>query len=149
MGDKSEIKNKIIDFLSRIGVASLSHYIGDKKLERLYESGHTLDSFLLAEILYIEQGINLFKDKNIRLEILGSFGAEILRHTLQLDDPIIESLKKYNDYKWGNNSKSKEFLRLVELPEEKIFESRDKLESTKILSVKNRSEDHTSELQSH
>lgn len=124
MDSNYDLKHNIIDLLSRLGVSSLSGYIGKEKLERFHGAGQAFDSYVLAEIIFIERGLNLFKDKNIRLELLASFGADKLRTTLKLEPPIAKSLHNYNDFSWGNNSKSKEYLKLFDLPDDVIFESK-------------------------
>ena len=129
------IQETVIDLLARLGMASLSGYVGKGKLERFHESGRDLSPHLLAEILYLEKGLALFSNKNIRLELLAGFGAEKLRSTLDLDDPLQESLNRYNNFSWGNNAKSKEFLALLGLPEINVFDSKASIEAIEVTVV--------------
>lgn len=124
MTDDFDLQRNIIEILSRLGVSSLSDYIGNDKLQRFHESGQTIDTYSLAEILYTEHGINILKDKLIRLELLASLGADELKKVLNLTGSINESLKKYNDFSWGNNSKSKQFLKLIGLPDIDVFDAK-------------------------
>lgn len=108
-----DLRAQLVDLLSRLGMASLSEYVGKDKLERIRQSGKSIDSSLLSEILYLENGINVFKNKNIRLELLAGFGSKKLKESLNLLDPLMTSLRVYNDFSWGNNSKSREFLGIL------------------------------------
>ena len=62
---------KITDLLSTLGVASLSGYIGKNNLHHISEAEFSIEATFLSEILLIERGFSIFKDKNIRLELLG------------------------------------------------------------------------------
>lgn len=130
-----DIGKEIVDLLERLGVAALSKYVGKAKIERLYESGESINTEDLARILYLEKGTHVFKDKQLRLELLASFGADNLRQTLRLSSPIDKSLNQYNDFSWGNNSKSKEFLSIIGLDGVDLFEHRAKLESQELVKV--------------
>ena len=127
MDSDSNLQFHVVDILSRLGVSSLSDYIGKKKLERFYDTGKIIDTSLLSEILYAEHGVNVFNDKFLRLELLASFGIEELKNKLYLEEPVSKSLKEYNDFSWGKNSKSKEFLQLFGINDTNIFDSKQSL----------------------
>lgn len=135
MNNETEIQQQIIELLERLGVAALSTYIGKEKLNRLHESGEAINTEILAKILFIEKGLLVFKDKNLRLELLASFGPEKLKATLGLEDPVVDSLSAYNDFNWGNNAKSKEFLRLFNLPDADYFDTRVTIEPTELFTI--------------
>ena len=135
MDDDFDLQKSVIELLSRLGVSSLSDYIGKDKLERFHESGQTIDTESLAEILYVEHGINVLKNRLIRLELLASLGTDELKRKLNLDDPINESLNNYNNFSWGNNSKSKEFLSFLGFPDIDIFDSKISLMPMECVSV--------------
>ncbi len=130
MNSSSEIdfKSRIIDLLTRLGASVLSEYIGSEKLERFHQSGQSLDSYSLAEILYTENGINIFRNKNLRKELLASFGAENLKKVLNVDGSIIDALNTYNNFNFGENSQSKGFLKLLGLPSDGLFDKKVVLE---------------------
>lgn len=118
---ESDYRHKLISLLSKLGMASLSDHIGTEKVRRLMSSVHTLDTHTLAEILILENGMNVFRNKNIRFELLASFGGVYLKEELDLKNPIFESLRDYNEFSWGNNARTKSFLQLLDLPGEKLF----------------------------
>ncbi len=117
-----DLRKEFIEVLTRLGVASLSEYIGTEKLERYYQTGQELDVYSLAEILITEHGLNILKNKNLRLELLASFGSGKLVENLKLESPIEHSLNQYNDFVFGNNEKTKKFLQFLGLPEVDIFQ---------------------------
>jgi superfamily II DNA or RNA helicase len=131
------IEKLILNLLERLGVAALSTYIGKERLERINETGERINTEILAKILFIEKGFYVFKDKNLRLEILASLGAPKLKEILKLEDPVLENLKLFNDFNWGNNAKSKTFLQLLGLPNTNYFDIPLVVKSSEILHVRN------------
>ena len=116
---------KIIDLLSTLGVASLSRYIGKNNLHHISEAAFSIEASFLSEILLIEHGFSVFKDKNIRLELLGGLGREKLESILLINSFTIENLKEFNNFSWGNNKNSIHFLSLFNIDGE-ILESDNK-----------------------
>jgi superfamily II DNA or RNA helicase len=116
---------KITDLLSTLGVASLSGYIGKNNLHHISEAEFSIEATFLSEILLIERGFSIFKDKNIRLELLGGLGKAELKRILLMDDFTIEDLKKFNSFSWGNNKNSVRFLDLFNIGSE-VLESDNK-----------------------
>ena len=101
---------KITDLLSTLGVASLSRYIGKNNLYHINESRFSIEATFLSEILLIERGFNVFKDKTLRLELLAGLGKTDLSSIMLADNYTVEDLKKFNNFSWGNNNKSIQML---------------------------------------
>jgi hypothetical protein len=70
---------KITDLISTLGVASLSRYIGESNLHHINQAEFSIEATFLSEILLIERGFNIFKDKGIRLELLAGLGSIVLK----------------------------------------------------------------------
>ena len=119
---------KITDLLSTLGVASLSRYIGKNNLYHINESRFSIEATFLSEILLIERGFNVFKDKTLRLELLAGLGKTDLSSIMLADNYTVEDLKKFNNFSWGNNNKSIQFLSLFDINQEAL-ESDDKIPS--------------------
>lgn len=119
-----DIKFQVIELLTRLGSAALSEYIGKEKLNRFLNVGHSLDLYSLAEILYTEKGINLFKNKELRLELLASFGASKLKEILSLEGELLPALTSYNNFNFSDNARSREFLSLFGINTDDLFEEK-------------------------
>jgi len=113
---------KITDLISTLGVASLSKYIGESNLHHINQAEFSIEATFLSEILLIERGFNIFKDKSIRLELLAGLGPIELNKVLFVDDVTVEDLNRYNQFSWGNNKKSIQFLSLFDIDKD-ILES--------------------------
>jgi len=113
---------KITDLISTLGVASLSRYIGESNLHHINQAEFSIEATFLSEILLIERGFNIFKDKGIRLELLAGLGSIELNKVLFVDDVTIEDLNRFNNFSWGNNKKSIQFLSLFDIDKD-ILES--------------------------
>jgi len=113
---------KITDLISTLGVASLSRYIGENNLYQINQAEFSIEATFLSEILLIERGFNIFKDKGIRLELLAGLGKIELNKVLFVDDVTIEDLNRFNNFSWGNNKKSIQFLSLFDIDKD-ILES--------------------------
>ncbi len=113
---------KITDLISTLGVASLSRYIGENNLHHINQAEFSIEATFLSEILLIERGFNIFKDKDIRLELLAGLGKIELNKVLFVDDVTIEDLNRFNNFSWGDNKKSIQFLSLFDIDKD-ILES--------------------------
>lgn len=108
-------KHKLIEVISRLGVQALCQHVGEAKTERLNRLGLTINSSILAEILVSEHGMNVFRDKNLRLDILISQDKSKLKELLASQKNLRELLIEFNEFAWGENSKSKKILNILDL----------------------------------
>ena len=68
-------------------------------------------------------------------KLLASFGVKKLQAELGLEYPIDESLFKYNNFKWGKNNKSRDFLRLIGVDANVLDESKEKITPVELVPV--------------
>jgi DNA repair protein RadD len=115
--------NQVVETLSRLGVASLVSYIGEDKVSRFHSLAMPITSELLSEILYGEKGINVFRHGGLRAELLASLGAGYINESLGDSGSAYERVQGFNNFSWGNNSKSKKFLNLFGL-DDSVLENR-------------------------
>ena len=64
--------DKIISVLSRIGIGQLSEAFGSKRLDNLAELGVPMRPKNISEAAFQEQGFEIFKNVNLRENILNS-----------------------------------------------------------------------------
>ena len=131
----SSIHGDVVEILSRLGVASLSRYVGEDKVSRFISLGLPISSDFLSEVLYIEQGIRVFKNKSLRLELMASLGKEKLTEILGDSDSLYEELQRFNEFSWGDNSKTKEFLGLFEIDDQAVVEKDKKTPSEFVVEI--------------
>jgi superfamily II DNA or RNA helicase len=100
----------------------LSRYIGEDNLHHIDKAEFSIEATLLSEILLMERGFNIFKDKGIRLELLAGLGPIELNKILFVDNVTVKDLHRFNQFSWGNNKKSIQFLSLFDIDKD-ILES--------------------------
>lgn len=106
---------KLRGHLADLGVATLSRYVRADTLERLSASGMPIDSENIANYLVIEKGIGVLRDKTLRLDLLTKFDPKKLHQYLPLKATDYGSLKVFNDFNWGDNQRSVQYLSLLGL----------------------------------
>jgi DNA repair protein RadD len=132
----NSLKERIIDLLYALDMADLSPHISSERLNRIQKFGHEINTQLVCEILYSEHGLNIFSSKKLRMDLL-------FHNYLEFIDKIItspnqshyEALENFNDFNWGNNQKSKKFLKLFKLDEYPIRTKKPDSESQKDISI--------------
>ena len=111
----SRIHGEVVDLVARLGVSSLAIYVGEDKVSRFNSLGLPISSDFLAEVLFIEQGVKLFKNHSLRLDLLASLGRDVLSELLGDSGSVYEDLKEYNNFSWGDNERSKAFLGIFDI----------------------------------
>lgn len=106
---------EIVDVLESLGVQALVEHVGEERTLRLQRLGQSIDSSLLASVLESEQGVNVFRSKALRLDLMITRRSEKLRELVGNAGPVSDRLHRFNDFSWGNNEKSKRFLEFFEL----------------------------------
>ena len=120
----SKCQEKVETLLFSLG-SDLEKFVGKLRLNRIKQFGHTINSELLSEILYSESGLNIFSKKDLRWELLLRNYMDFIDKIPQnSNQDIQESLKKFNNFSWGQNSESKGFLDLFDLGEYQITYSK-------------------------
>ena len=121
--------------LSSLGQFTLSKHIGDSRLKRIEEAGLTLNTELMCEVLYSIKGINIFKDKDLRYDLLTSLSPEIQNSLVIGDQTTTQGLTSFNNFNWGKNLSSKKFLKLLNLDDFEISKSTKSIESLKDINI--------------
>ena len=111
----SSCQEKVESLLFRLGQYTLTGYIGAPRLKRIEQSGHKLNTELMCAVLYSEKGINVFKNKELRFDLLASLDQETQKNLIGENQSISEGLTSYNNFSWGKNHSSKNFLKLFNL----------------------------------
>lgn len=106
---------EIVDVLERLGVQALVEHVGEERTLRLQRLGQAIDCSLLAFVLESEQGINVFRSKALRTDLMITRPKEQLSALIGSAGSFGDRLKRFNDFSWGNNDKSKRFLEFFEL----------------------------------
>lgn len=106
------------DELASLGVSALSRTIEKGLLARLEENGVEITASVLADILLSNSGINVFKDKELRLNVLEKYGLSAINQRIGLKLSSHADLKLFNDFRWGNNRPTRLFLSLLQFPKE-------------------------------
>jgi len=112
----SDCQIKVEDLLYSVGVSDLSRHINHDRLRRIEEFGHALEPQILSQILYSEHGINVFKEKVLRSDLLLQYYPNFIDEIKSSpQQKIQDALEEFNNFNWGNNIKSKKFLALFDL----------------------------------
>jgi len=120
----SSCQEKVESLLYSVGVADLAKHISHNRLERVEEFGHPIEPKLLSEILYSELGINVFKKKELRWDLLIQYYPDFIDQIkTNPEQDNLEALKQFNNFNWGSNARSKRFLELFDLDEYPITNS--------------------------
>ena len=128
-------QEKIENLLYKLGQFTLSSHIGVSRLERIAESGQTINTELMCGLLYSEKGINVFKNKELRYDLLSTLEPTIQKTLINYGESISIGLSKFNDFSWGNNIKSKKFLEIFNLEEFEISKSTKKIDTIKDINI--------------
>ena len=113
-GMERGIYTGLIQSLSRLGVATLSGFLGVEQLERLDSLGLDLGASTLAEFMVSENGVDVFRNRDLRLEILVGLPKEALvAHFGMSAATLGDSVVAMNRFNWGDNQSSREFLALL------------------------------------
>ena len=108
---------KLIPILAKLGVATLARFLGAQKTQRYSDMGYQIDSSTLSEILLTEQGISLLKNKDLRVDILTTFEADIVNKHFKKKISK-ESINDICTFRWGENQDTYNFLELFEISRE-------------------------------
>jgi len=107
---------KLVAILTQVGVASLSKCVDKSAQNSLAELGLGLDATVLAQYLSIEQGVDVFKNKALRTDVLFTLSKEKIRSYLDCEDDELEKkIESFTSFNWKNNQNSKDFLSLFGL----------------------------------
>jgi len=114
MNDSHE---QLVNCLSVLGVSTLVDFLGREKAARLQELGLQLSSRTLAEFMISDLGVEVFKDRQVRSELILSVDTTALPSDSGEDlAGLSKKRDRFNNFNWGNNAKSREFLELFDLP---------------------------------
>lgn len=130
----------ISELLARLGTNALSDHLGHERTERLQRLGQDINATMLAEILILENGINVFRSKSLRLDLLITADMDSLQDLIGhggTKTEKLEKLEKYNNFSWGYNEKSKKYLEFFGLSSSLLVNEVIKLEPISDITVKN------------
>lgn len=116
----NNFEERTVDILSNLGISSLFRYLSKSRAKLISESGLEIDSVLLAQSLLIDQGLNIYKNKELRFDILNSLNTKTLSSFIS--DNQKNSLERFNDFRWGDNLKSRQFLSTIGIDYAEVFE---------------------------
>lgn len=107
--------SELIDQLSKLGVASLSKFIGKGRIDELYTLGVDISSQSLATFIVNESGIHCLRPKALRLELISTLSQDMLQTYLSPMELSSKNIIKKLSFNWGDNSSTNEFLNLFNL----------------------------------
>ena len=108
--------SKLRDQLANLGVSTLARYVSDGQLDRLQELGIEISSSAIAEFIGSEQGVDVFRNRELRLEVLMGLPKQTLQDFLLAESSAVgDALLEYNRFNWGDNKRSRAFLQLLEI----------------------------------
>ena len=126
----SDCQEKVEDLLFTLDIADLSKYVSSSRLRRIKQFGHAINTELICGILYDELGLNVFNLKDLRKDLLLQYYPKFLDIIKQTPEQDISlAIEKYNNFTWGNNTRSINFLKLFNLDEFPINISKVKTKS--------------------
>ena len=99
--------------ISRLGVATLVSHIGKQTCERISSLGIALSPETLSDFLISDRGSSIFKSKELRFDLISTFDVKELRAAYNLKPEQTVNLEQLNNFTWGQNESSKEFLGLL------------------------------------
>lgn len=111
---------RLIEHLSKLGVASLSNVIGKSRIDELYNLGITISSVSLATFIVNESGIDCLRSKELRLELLSTLNHEMINSYLPPKSISTDDIIKKISFHWGPNTKTHQFLDLFNLNLEEV-----------------------------
>ena len=103
---------KLISILAKLGVATLTNFLGGEKAKRYSDMGYPIDASTLSEILLTEKGINVLRDKEIRVNILTTFEPERIKNHFDQKTPK-QSINDICAFNWGVNRDTVEFFEVI------------------------------------
>ena len=112
---------QIVECLSRLGVATLTRFLGNERVERLNELGIGIGVNTLAEFMAITNGMDGFRDRKLRLDLLSSMGSDRLQKLFDTrPDNLPDAIIDFNRFNWGYNPKSRRFLEVMEISTDQL-----------------------------
>ena len=83
---------RLVERLSILGVSTLVGFLGHEKASRLQELGLQLSSRTLAEFMISDHGVEIFKDRQVRSELILSVDTAATNVTKTHRRPIATSM---------------------------------------------------------
>ena len=111
----------IVEALSRVGIGTLEKAIGSDRLARLSELGVPMRPRRIAEMAFQEQGYDLLKNVTLRREVLNSLSQDQLS-VIYGEGEVRHDPDELANFKWGQNSATRSFLSLFDIPLEEVFQ---------------------------
>jgi len=112
-------KEQLVQIFSRLGVAELSRILGREKVERLAKFNISIEVYALAEFLIVEYGLNILKKRDIRKKII--IEQAVSPDRIKEIYPTERNADNIYSFVWGNNQKTKRFLKLLELSNDSLI----------------------------
>lgn len=132
--DFSENFNRLKSLLASLGTPVLASHFGPNRCEILESLGADIISSTLAEAVALQEGVSVFKTANIRRKLLDLVDEDRLRSFYQFDELNEHVLNEINRFSWGDNQKTRTFLKLFELSDE-ILDADASASETEVSSV--------------
>ena len=120
--------SKVIEILSSLTVPSLTEHIGYQKAQALADCGIQVTSENLAQALYLEKGLGVFKSKSLRAELLANLGVDKLKEIYGHNESFSRLVVSESSFSWGNNKKTKNFLENIGIEDVDLSPSEAKLQ---------------------
>ena len=129
------IQDDLIDILSPLGTATLSRFLGREKASVFDALGVPINTRTLSEALVLHKGAKIFKDKELRLELLKTVDFERISGAYGAKNLKSDDVGSINTFRWNDNVNSRNFLDIFSLSHSWFFD-RDKLEKSSSASVR-------------
>ncbi|MCR9106004.1 MAG: DEAD/DEAH box helicase [Gammaproteobacteria bacterium] len=129
---------RLVDCLSLLGVSTLIKFLGHDQAERLQSLGLQLSSKTIAEFMVSAAGVEVFRDRELRLHLIQSLDPKALLSFFSEDPAVLgDAVVRFNKFNWGCNQSSRKFLALFELPGELLDKPQIDNSSSVDLSIEN------------
>lgn len=112
----------VVDALSSIGIARLAGFWGESRLDGLSDLGVSTRPRAIAEAMLSESGLAIFKNKELRNAVIEVFSPQVIRGKLG-SSPDGSPVTIPQNFTWGRNASTAQFLRLMDLDIEEAFPS--------------------------
>lgn len=112
----------VVDALSSIGIARLAGFWGESRLDGLSDLGVSTRPRAIAEAMLSESGLAIFKNKELRKAVMEVFSPQVIRGKLG-SSPDGSPVTIPQNFTWGRNASTAQFLRLMDLDIEEAFPS--------------------------
>lgn len=111
-----------VDALASLGIARLTNIWGESRLEGLSDLGVSTRPRSVAEAMLSENGLAIFKNKELRNAVVEAFSPQDIRDKLGIgadgDQPTFST-----SFTWGRNAPTSQFLKLLDLEIDDAFPS--------------------------